>query len=152
MASRTVLSAVLVAAVAGAGCTSVPTQEEQGVIIGAIVGGVVGHQVGGGSGRTIATIIGTVAGAAIGGSVGRSMDDTDRLKTAHALETVRTDVSTTWVNPDSGYEYSVVPTRTFEEASGPCREYTVEAVIGGKIEKIYGTACRQADGSWEVRS
>ena len=30
--------------------------------------------------------------AAIGGSVGRSMDDVDRLKTSHTLESVRTGV------------------------------------------------------------
>lgn len=135
-----------------AACTNIPTREEQGVIIGAIVGGVLGHQVGGGSGQTIATIVGTVAGAAIGGSIGKSMDETDRLKTAHALETVRTDVATSWHNPDSGYEYTVVPTNTYESTSGPCREYTVDANIGGKTEQIYGTACRQDDGSWEVQN
>jgi surface antigen len=134
-----------------ASCTSVPTREEQGVIIGGIVGGVLGHQIGDGSGQTLATIVGTLAGAAIGGSIGRNMDETDKLKAAHALETVRTGVSTAWVNPDSGYEYTFVPTQTVESGSGPCREYTMKAVIGDKTEKIYGTACRQADGSWLVQ-
>lgn len=131
-------------------CETVPTKEDQGALIGLIVGGVVGNQIGGGSGRTIATIVGSVAGAAIGGSIGRSMDDTDRLKAAHTLETVRTDVSAQWVNPDTGYEYTVTPTRTYDSGDGPCREYTVDAEIGGKTEQIYGTACRQADGSWKV--
>jgi surface antigen len=128
-----------------------PRHEQEGMVIGGILGGVLGSQVGRGSGRTAATIVGTMAGAMIGGSVGRSMDDTDRLKTARSLETVRTGVPSTWRNPDSGNEYSVVPTRTFESSSGPCREYTVDAVVGGKREKIYGTACRQADGSWRVQ-
>jgi surface antigen len=141
---------ILAVALLAAGCETPPTKQDQGVIIGAIVGGILGHQVGGGSGQTVATIVGTVAGAAIGGSIGRSMDETDRLKTAHALETVRTDVPTQWVNPDTGYEYTVTPTRTYEEETGPCREYTVDAVIGGETQQIYGTACRQADGSWKV--
>jgi surface antigen len=132
------------------GCETTPSKQDQGVIIGAIVGGIIGHQVGGGSGQTLATIIGTVAGAAIGGSIGRSMDDTDRLKAAHALETVRTDVPAHWVNPDTGYAYTLTPTRTFDSGTGPCREYTVDAVIGGDTQQIYGTACRQADGSWKV--
>jgi len=34
--------------------------------------------------------------------------------------------------------------------SFPCREYTLEALIGGQPETIYGTACRQADGSWKM--
>ena len=107
--------------------------------------------VGGGDGRTTAIILGTMAGAAIGGSVGRSMADTDRLKAAQALETVRTGVPTSWVNPDSGNEYRVVPTRTIESSSGPCREYTIDAVVGGKTDRLFGVACRQADGSWQVR-
>ena len=152
MLKNTRVLCLVIALSAMTGCTTTPTREDQGVIIGAIIGGVLGNQVGGGSGRTIATIIGTMAGAAIGGSVGRSMDDTDRLKTSHALETVRTDVATSWYNPDTGYEYTVVPTSTYEDTSGPCREYTLDATIGGKTEQIYGTACRQADGSWEVQN
>jgi surface antigen len=106
--------------------------------------------VGEGSGRTAATIIGAMAGVAIGGSVGRSMDERDRLKVAHSLETVRSGVPSQWRNPDSGNEYRVVPQRTFETAQGPCREYTVDGLIGGKRETIFGTACRQPDGSWRA--
>ncbi len=132
------------------GCKTVPTQEDQGVLIGAIIGGIVGHQVGGGSGQVLATMVGTVAGAAIGGNVGRSMDDRDRLKAAYALESVRTDVPTQWVNPDTGYEYVLTPTRTFDGNEGPCREYTLDAEIGGRTEQVYGIACRQPDGSWQI--
>lgn len=131
-------------------CNTAPTKQDQGVIIGAIAGGILGHQVGGGSGQVLATIIGTMAGAAIGGSIGRSMDDMDRQNTSMALENVRTGVPSSWVNPDSGYEYVVTPTETYDSDAGPCREYTLDATIGGKTEQIYGTACRQADGSWLV--
>jgi len=126
--------------------------EAGGMIIGGILGGVLGHEIGGGHGRAAATIIGTMIGTSIGGNVGRSMDKTDRLNVARSLETVRTGVSTSWRNPDTGYHYSVVPTRTYDVDNAPCREYTVDAMIGGKTEQIYGTACRQADGSWKVKS
>jgi surface antigen len=131
-------------------CSTAPSKQEQGVFIGAIAGGILGHQVGGGSGNVLATIIGTMAGAAIGGNIGRTMDETDRLHTTAALENVRTGVPSAWVNPDTGYEYVVTPTSTYEEDDGPCREYTLDATIGGKTEQIYGTACRQADGSWLI--
>ncbi len=131
------------------GCASEPTKQDTGMIIGGILGGVLGSQVGHGDGRTVAIIIGTMLGGAIGGSVGKSMDDTDRLKTAHALETVRTGVPSQWKNPDSGNSYAVVPTKTYETNSGPCREYTIDAMVGGEPDKIYGTACRQSDGSWK---
>ena len=131
-------------------CTTAPSKQDQGVIIGAIAGGILGHQVGGGSGKVLATIVGTAAGAAIGGSIGRDMDETDRLHTTAALENVRTGVPSSWVNPDTGYEYVVTPTQTYESDTGPCREYTLDAKIGGQTEQVYGTACRQADGSWMI--
>src|SRR5581483_4919661 len=37
--------------------------------------------------------------------LGGLMDETDRLKTAATLETVRTGVPSTWRNPDTGNEY-----------------------------------------------
>lgn len=126
--------------------------EAGGMIIGGILGGVMGHEVGSGHGRAAATIIGTMIGTSIGGNVGRNMDKTDRLYVARSLESVRTGVGTTWSNPDTGYQYRVVPTRTYDVDNAPCREYTLDASIGGKTEQIYGTACRQADGSWKVKS
>lgn len=129
-------------------CQAPPTQQQTGTVVGGVLGGVLGSQLGKGSGRTAATVMGTLVGAALGGAVGRSMDETDRLKTAQALETVRTGQQRTWVNPDTRASYTVTPTRTRETASGPCREYTVDARIGGQTEKVYGQACRQADGSW----
>jgi surface antigen len=140
----------LVAAAFLAACSTAPSKQDQGMLIGAIAGGILGHQVGGGSGQVLATMFGTVAGAMIGGSVGRSMDETDQMKTAMALENVQTGVSSSWINPDTGYEYVVTPTNTYNGASGPCREYTMDAVIGGRVEQVYGTACRQPDGSWRA--
>ncbi len=137
-------------ALLAASCANDPTQEQTGMVVGGVLGGVIGSQVGQGHGRTAATIVGAVAGAAIGGAIGRSMDEQDRIRTARALETVRTGESTTWRNPDTGYTYTVEPTRTYEASAGPCREYTVDAVIGGRVEKVYGTACRQPDGSWRT--
>ena len=153
MRGKTLLKCLLAGlSVVIVGCAEYPQREQQGMVIGGILGGVLGSQVGKGSGRTAATIVGTMAGAMIGGAVGRSMDQTDRLRTAHSLESVRTGVPSTWRNPDTGNQYTVVPTRTYDSGSGPCREYTVDAVAGGKREKVYGTACRQPDGSWRVQS
>ena len=122
------------------------------MVIGGILGGVLGSQVGGGRGRTAATIAGTIIGASIGGAIGRSMDSTDRLKLGHSLETVRTGVPTTWRNPDTDSTYTVVPTRTYDSQAGPCREYSINGIIAGRNERVYGTACRQQDGSWRIQS
>ncbi|MHB8823496.1 MAG: RT0821/Lpp0805 family surface protein [Thiobacillus sp.] len=144
------LVAPLVAALALTGCATEGPREQAGTIIGGVLGGVLGAQVGGGHGRTVAIIAGALAGSAIGGAVGESMDDNDRRKVAETLEGVRTGVPAAWINPDTGVQYSVTPTRTYDTAAGPCREFTTGAIIGGKRETVYGTACRQADGSWKV--
>jgi len=144
------LVAPLVAALALTGCATDGPREQAGTIIGGVLGGVLGAQVGGGHGRTVAIIAGALAGAAIGGAVGESMDDNDRRKVAETLEGVRTGVPAAWINPDTGVQYSVTPTRTYDTATGPCREFTTKAIIGGKRETVFGTACRQADGSWQV--
>jgi surface antigen len=78
------------------------------------------------------------------------MDNYDRMYASAALENVRTGVPSAWINPDTGYEYIMTPTNTYESGAGPCREYTLDATIGGETEKIYGTACRQSDGSWKI--
>ncbi|WP_043739784.1 RT0821/Lpp0805 family surface protein [Thioalkalivibrio nitratireducens] len=151
MQGKIFASLLLAAGVGLPGCATYQVPQEQvGMVIGGVLGGVLGRQIGAGTGRDAAIIAGTLAGAAIGGAVGRTMDDMDRLRTAQTLESVRTGVSTAWVNPDSGVQYQVTPTRTFEAATGPCREYTVDAMIGGRVEQVYGTACRQPDGSWRV--
>lgn len=143
------VSASLVLAVLQTGCaTPQGSQEKAGMVIGGVLGGVVGAQVGDGGGRTAATIIGAMAGMAIGGTVGRSMDDSDRMKVAQALEIAPTGTVTQWRNPDTGLNYRVTPTRTEQTAQGPCREYTVDGMVGGRSEQIVGRACRQADGSW----
>ncbi|MCB1744598.1 MAG: glycine zipper 2TM domain-containing protein [Gammaproteobacteria bacterium] len=132
------------------GCATQPTQQDVGMVIGGGLGALLGSSIGAGEGRVVASVLGTLVGAVIGGAVGRSMDDLDRMKANHALETVRTGVSSNWYNPDTGNEYAVVPTRTYDTASGPCREYVMDAIIGGRKERVYGTACRQADGSWRT--
>lgn len=129
------------------------TQEDVGHVTGGVIGGVLGSHIGHGRGRAVATIAGAVIGSHIGGQVGRSMDKLDRLEMQHALESARTGSESRWSNPDTGNVYTVKPTRTYYRQARndqPCREYITKAKIGGKMQQIYGTACRQADGSWQV--
>ena len=146
--------AVLVAVLSALSLTAceTTTHAQQGEVLGGVIGGVIGSQVGDGTGNTAAIIVGTIAGAMIGRHIGESMDDRDRLMAATALNNSRTGETTTWVNPDTGYQYTVVPTRTYEESTGPCREFQLDATVNGQNNQdIYGTACLQADGSWLVR-
>lgn len=153
MKTRTRLALAGLAAALLAGCAPAPDRNQQtGTVVGAVVGGLLGNQVGQGGGRAAATMLGVIAGGAIGNSIGQSMDVTDRMRTAQVLETQPTGAPSQWRNPDTGREYVVVPTRTYASAQGPCREYTMDVVIGGRTEKAYGTACRQPDGSWRTQN
>lgn len=124
------------------------TREQTGQVLGGVAGAAAGSQVGGGSGRTVATIGGALIGAFVGGQIGNRMDQKDHQQTGFALENSATGENTQWVNPDTGYRYNIQPTNTYQAASGPCRDYTMNAVIDGRNETINGTACRQSDGTW----
>lgn len=130
--------------------TAACTKQQMGTVVGGSVGGYLGSQIGSGDGQLAATAIGALAGGLIGQSVGASMDEVDRMNANQALETARVGQTTTWQNPDTGTTYAVTPTHTYQTASGPCREYTTESIIGGQRETVYGTACRQPDGSWQA--
>ena len=82
--------------------------------------------------------------------MGRYMDEQDRIRTSMILEHNRTDQPSAWKNPDTGSNYTVTPSRTYTVAEGPCREFTLDARVGGNPEQLYGTACRQQDGSWKM--
>lgn len=144
--SRIGLSALLIVGLALGGCNV--TKQQTGQVVGAVAGGALGSRFGQGSGKTAAIIAGTIAGAYLGGYLGRQMDENDRQRTYNALEYNHSNQSSSWTNPDSGYDYSVTPTRTYETSAGPCRDYTTEAYIDGRRESVHGTACRDADGRW----
>ncbi len=122
-----------------------------GGIIGGAAGGIVGSQIGQGDGNTVAIIAGTAIGALIGGAIGRHMDEVDQACVGQALEQAGTGQRVTWHDPDRTTHYAVTPTKTYQRADQRyCREYTAEAIVGNEVKEVYGTACRQADGSWQL--
>ncbi len=130
------------------GCN--PSKQDIGTIVGAGSGAFIGSQIGGGTGQLAAVAIGALLGGYIGSSIGQDMDELDKYKTQQVLESSPTGSTVAWNNPDTDVDYSVTPTRTYESDSGPCRDYTTEAVIEGRAEIVHGTACRSDDGSWHA--
>lgn len=149
------LSTLIVASVLSfslAACEEL-SKQDVGAVTGGVLGGALGSTVGKGSGQIAAVVGGTLIGALIGGSIGKTMDDVDRIKMMQALETAPSNAPVSWVNPDSGNSYTVVPAPAMVASNGqPCREYTTTAVIGTRHEQIYGKACRDAAGNWKVVS
>lgn len=125
-------------------------RELLGQVVGGAAGAVLGSQFGAGTGRLLAVAGGTLAGFLVGGEVGRSLDQADRLCADQALEYAPNGHAVEWRNPDDNVAYRVVPIETFEAGNRYCRSYTTTAIIGGRPQEAYGTACRQPDGSWKV--
>ena len=123
-----------------------------GAVLGGVAGGVVGASVSKGDNRTVAIVGGTIIGAIIGGVIGRSMDRVDQNCVGQVLEHAEDGREVRWRAPN-GYDYEVVPRRTYTGGGGEyCREYTTTAVINGRADRVYGTACRNPDGSWRLIS
>lgn len=124
-----------------------------GTLIGAAAGGLAGSQFGGGSGKLVGTALGVVLGGLLGSEVGRSMDEVDRIRAQQAhVEAFDSGQPIRWENPNNDHYGSVTPIRTGTnvQTGALCREFQSTVVIGGKEEQAYGTACRQADGSWKI--
>lgn len=125
-----------------------------GTVLGAVGGGLAGSTIGSGSGRLIAVGASTLLGAFIGKSVGESLDraDVNYANQAQAkAHTAPIGQQIAWSNPESGHSGTITPRREGNDSAGNyCREYQQTVQVGGKTEQAYGTACRQADGSWKV--
>ena len=125
-----------------------------GTIIGGLAGAALGSQFGGGTGQVVGVGLGAIAGAFIGNEIGGYMDDQDKMKmenTANnALENVPSGQSSSWKNPDSGNYGTFTPVKTYQRQGQYCREFTQDIHVAGKNQQAYGTACRQADGTWQI--
>jgi surface antigen len=122
-----------------------------GAAVGATAGGLIGAAAGGG---TAGIIGGALLGGLAGGALGDKLDQNDRRLAqenyTRSMEYGRTGETSTWRNPDSGHYGEITPTRTYESASGYCREYKQTIYIDGQATEGVGTACRQSDGTWKV--
>lgn len=155
VAKMAAIAAVSVGLLGAAACENAGTKETLGTLGGAALGGLVGSQIGSGRGQLVATAAGAVLGAFVGREIGMSLDKADQLhaeQTANqAFEYNKTGETSSWSNPDSGHAGTITPTQTtYADSGAPCREFQQTVTIGGKTEQAYGTACRQADGSWKI--
>ena len=136
------------------GCAS---KMQTGTALGALTGGALAYGLGQDSSKKeLWTVLGIGLGAMIGQSIGQQLDERDQYLMAQtfefAMEKAPTNETAKWANPDTGVGGSVTPTKTYSTTEGtPCREFTTTVSIGGESEQAYGTACRQADGSWKIQ-
>ena len=159
MFSKHLITGAIVAGLALPGlsaCTETGGVNDQamGQIIGGVAGGFLGSQFGEGSGKVVASVAGAMLGAWAGSKIVQGMNAQDRAyydsaSTRAASAPIGQQI--TWYNPQSGNQGTITPTRAGTLSDGSaCREYQQTVTIAGKTEKAYGTACKQADGSWKI--
>ncbi len=153
--TRTIaLAAALALALSACASTGEAVKDNPKTTMGGVLGASSGGLIAAAAGASPAGIVGGVLlGALVGGSIGNALDQKDKQMAQEAaqraFENSRTGEASAWQNPDSGNSGSVTPTRTYQTPAGQyCREYEQDIVVGGKVEKTTGTACRQADGTW----
>ena len=117
-----------------------------GAAAGALIGQAIGH-------NTEGTLIGAAVGTMLGYIVGSEMDKYDRQQLDHMYERGVSNQRSSWVNPDTGNQYTVTPQPAYQEPSSRrvCRRAEIEAIIDGRPERTYSTACRNEYGQWELQ-
>ena len=152
------LFAILLICIASmvSGCAGTYTKQGTGTALGAIAGGALAYGLGkNSSNKNIWMILGVASGALIGNNIGAQLDEKDRLLAGQTIQqTLELGPDRSqgqWQNPNTGNSGTVTPTATHTGSTGqPCREFITTVKIGGVEQQGYGTACRQADGSWKI--
>lgn len=118
-----------------------------GAASGALIGQAIGH-------NTEATLIGAAIGTMLGYMIGNEMDKYDREQLNHVYERGVSGQTNAWQNPDTGNSYRVTPQPAYSNPTTrqPCRQAEIQAVIDGKVETTYTTACRDRNGRWQLQN
>ncbi|PIE57724.1 MAG: hypothetical protein CSA33_06665 [Desulfobulbus propionicus] len=142
----------LVVALAGlcflASCAKAPPRPAStlgGAAGGALVGQAIGHD-------TEATLTGAAVGTVLGYIVGSTMDQYDKRQLNHVYERGMSNQRLSWYNPDTGNQYRIIPKPAYRRKPGgpSCRRAQIEAIINGKRQVTYSTACRDRNGRWHL--
>ncbi len=134
-----------------ASCTNTNLNKgQQGAVGGAAGGAMIGQAIGR---NTEATLIGAAVGTMLGYIVGNEMDKYDRQQLNYAYERGPSGQPVSWVNPDSGNNYQVVPQPAYQntQTNQVCRQAEVMATIDGQPQKTVSTACRNEQGQWVLQ-
>lgn len=145
---KKILSLIVLLTLA-AGCAGEYNRAQSGAAIGAASGAVIGQAIGRNTGGTL---IGAAVGTLFGYILGNEMDKVDNQRLTTVYETGVSGQPVSWVNPDTGSNYTVTPQPATMQRSGqPCRRAEVLAVIDGKRERTITTACRDGSGQWVLQ-
>ena len=128
-----------------------------GASAGAALGGYVGYQFGGGLGQIAYTAVGALVGGAGGYIAAEQLLPSDLTfydsTTQKGLAESPDGQVLSWYNPETGNQGAFRPTHTFTAMNGrSCRHYRTTVAFQDGFASGDGTACRMADGRWQIVS
>jgi surface antigen len=115
------------------------------------VGGLLGASLSHGNGAL--TAAGALLGILAGGAVGHVLDTKARPDPATALHQAQAGPPGTtvpWTDPQTKQQGTITSGVWRQRPTGPCRTYTITAVINGQFADLHGCAVQRADGTWEM--
>ncbi len=140
---------IIIAVVAVFLLSSCANMGQTGAVVGAAGGAILGQAIGR---DAESTQIGAAIGGMLGYVIGNEMDKYDRQQLNRVYESAPSGQASTWVNPDHGTQYQVTPQPAYTAPNNQyCRKAEILAVINGSPEKTYTTACRDANGQWQLQ-
>ncbi|MEN8260101.1 MAG: RT0821/Lpp0805 family surface protein [Pseudomonadota bacterium] len=125
-------------------------RETVGRYLGRTLGRNAGARLGSPEGQAAAVIAGTLLGQIFDRKMGFAMDDVDSYCTGLALEQGQDNQIIRWMNPDLYTDYHVAPLNRYRLNGRTCRDFTTAITDRKKSRTKKRTACRRADGSWEI--
>jgi surface antigen len=151
MRQLTLISATALISIASlTGCNM--TKQDMGIAAGAAVGAIAAPLIfGNAAWYTIAG--GAAAGGFIGNYVGKNMSSQSRQKVAYTLDKAPDKQPYQFMSaPQSTPDLTVTPLRSYKISNQQCRDFELTTKEGAKTVYDKGSACKQTDGSWQVRA
>jgi surface antigen len=120
---------------------------------GGAAGGLLGASLSHGNGAL--TAAGALLGVLTGGAVGHLLDTKARPDPVTALHQAYAGPPGTrvpWTDPQTQQQGTITSGVWKQRPTGPCRTYTITAVINGQFADVQGCAVQRSDGTWEILS
>ena len=155
---KTNMLLVLAAALALCGCdvTSSGGSDGPGLLTGAFAGSEPATADPARERAAAAAVTAAALGGLIGPKLGSALDDSDRSLAYQAqidaLDRGAPGAPIAWRNPATGRHGNIVAGPLYDQKGAKCRGYSHTVVIGGQLQTVRKTACRNADGSWTAVS
>lgn len=128
------------------------TRQDWGVLGGAVAGGLLAPVVFGNS-AWYTVVGGATLGAWTGSYFGQSLDNKDRARVGYTLNKAQDRQPYQFMRTsDQDSSLIVTPTKTYRNDQRTCRDFEVQVKEKDKVSYEKSSACKQNDGTWQIRA